>query len=222
MVPWALAVLMSAWREFFPSCQALFELLAPLWTLRCAQGPPAHSHGGAGDRARPHSRVQADLLEGHQLPRALVASLVHHAIGALPDLLHLLERLLEGLHGLGLLALAGGSWPCFLRGGNEVQEDRKCLLPFPAAQEQLWVGTAPAGRAAWVVGLPDRPQKSPPSPAQGHMLALRLWDALVKAKIEENLCKVAPGVWGKGCTGPREALQLCWCSTWCKGDVVCN
>lgn len=46
-----------------------------------------------------HSRVQADLLEGHQLPRALVASLVHHAVGALPDLLHLLKHLLEGIHG---------------------------------------------------------------------------------------------------------------------------
>lgn len=46
-----------------------------------------------------HSRVQADLLEGHQLPRALVASLVHHAIGALSDLLHLLKHLPEGIHG---------------------------------------------------------------------------------------------------------------------------
>lgn len=55
-------------------------------------------------RTWPHSRIQADLLEGHQLPRALVASLVHHTIGALPDLLHLLEHLLEGLHGLGLVA----------------------------------------------------------------------------------------------------------------------
>lgn len=72
---------------------------------------PAWHHGGPAGRwagpghgsprtgALPHSRVQADLLEGHQLPRALVASLVHNAIGALPDLLHLLKHLLEGIHG---------------------------------------------------------------------------------------------------------------------------
>lgn len=167
MVPWALAVLMSAWRGFFPLCQALFELLAPLWTLGCAQGPPAHSHGGAGDRARPHSRVQADLLEGHQLPRALVASLVHHAIGALPDLLHLLERLLEGLHGLGLLALAGGSWPCFLRGGNEVQEDRKCLLPFPAAQEPAVGGDSTGRQGCLGCGAARQAPKKAPKPCPG-------------------------------------------------------
>lgn len=64
--------------------------LTPYWAQAWRHGRP---------RALPHSRVQADLLEGHQLPRALVASLVHHAIGALPNLLHLLERGLDGLHG---------------------------------------------------------------------------------------------------------------------------
>lgn len=189
--------------RIFPSCQALFELLALLWTLGCAQGPPAHSHGGAGDRARHHSRVQADLLEGHQLPRALVASLVHHAIGALPDLLHLLERLLEGLH--GLLAPAGGSWPCFpregggKRRGNEVQEHRKCLLAFPAAQEPAVGGDSSSRQGCLGCGAARQAPKKPPSSAvtaQGHMLALRLWDVLDKAKTEEN--PMQSGTWDLG------------------------
>lgn len=75
---------------FFPSYQPFFVPLTPYWARAWRHGRP---------KALPHSRIQADLLEGHQLPRALVASLVHHAIGALPNLLHLLERRLDGLHG---------------------------------------------------------------------------------------------------------------------------
>lgn len=41
-----------------------------------------------------HSQVQPDLLEGHKLPSHFVLSLIDHAIGALSDLLYLLE----GIH----------------------------------------------------------------------------------------------------------------------------
>lgn len=43
-----------------------------------------------------HSRIQPDLLERHHLPSDLVPGLVHDAVGALPDLLHLLEVLHGG------------------------------------------------------------------------------------------------------------------------------
>ncbi len=38
-----------------------------------------------------HSRLQPDLLERHELAGDLVPCLVHHAVGALADLLNLLE-----------------------------------------------------------------------------------------------------------------------------------
>lgn len=53
--------------------------------------------GGAPARGSPlggvpqHSRIQPDLLEGHELPRLRVLGLIHHPIGALSDLLYLLE-----------------------------------------------------------------------------------------------------------------------------------
>lgn len=39
-----------------------------------------------------HSQIQPDLLEGHELSSLLVLGLVHHPIGALSNLLHLLEH----------------------------------------------------------------------------------------------------------------------------------
>lgn len=68
-----------------------------------------------------------------------------------------------------------------------MQGHRKCLLAFPAAQEP-----AVGGDSHQQAGLPGLwgcqagPKKplSPAVTAQGHVLALRLRDTLVKAKIE--------------------------------------
>lgn len=40
-----------------------------------------------------HSQIQPDLLQGHELPCLLVLGLIHHPIGALSDLLYLLEHI---------------------------------------------------------------------------------------------------------------------------------
>lgn len=60
---------------------------------RRGRGRGAGGERGAGGR---HSQVQPDLLEGHELARVPVPGLVHHPVGALADLLHLLEHVHAG------------------------------------------------------------------------------------------------------------------------------
>lgn len=82
-----------------------------MWTPgrreRIRERPGCDGPGRVTQGRSQHSQIQSDLLQGHQLPCLPVLGLVHHPVGALSDLLYLLEH----IHGHGAAWETEGAGP---------------------------------------------------------------------------------------------------------------